>query len=134
MGKEPPHLASSISQCRHQTFQPGSATLLTGPPPSLMGLHKVGNIKQAPESPHSLSLFNFPSNLKTETLLRKCSCLYLPEEGDPVFSVVTQNQYEPRNATESTKSWCPQTRELSFVLVGGFKADIMKVRSISRNF
>lgn len=66
--------------------------------------------------------------------LRKCSCLYLPEEGDPVFSVVTQNQYEPRNATESTKSWCPQTRELSFVLVGGFKADIMKVRSISRNF
>lgn len=50
-------------------FQPGSATLLTAPPPSLMGLHKVGILKQAPESPHSLSLFNFPSNLKTETLL-----------------------------------------------------------------
>ena len=34
--------------------------------------------------------------------LRKFSCLYLPEEGDPVFSVVTQNQNEPRNAAEST--------------------------------
>ena len=66
--------------------------------------------------------------------LRKCSCLYLSEEGDPMFSVVTPNQYEPRNATESTKSWCPQTRKLSFILVGGFKADIMKVQSISRSF